>query len=115
MKRHKTVDDYISNNTLWPDELKRLREILLSTGLNEEVKWGMPCYTHDGQNIVGIGAFKFYFGLWFFKGAAIKDEQRVLINAQPGKTKDLRQWRMTSPRDIKPSVIKRYVKEAMQL
>ena len=39
----------------------------------------------------------------------------MLINAQPGKTKDLRQWRMTSASDIKPAVIKRYVKEAMQL
>ncbi len=114
MKRFKTVDNYISNNTLWPDELRRLREILLSTGLTEEVKWGAPCYTHEGKNIVGIGAFKSYFGLWFFKGAALKDEQGVLINGQPGKTKDLRQWRMTSPGDIKPSVIKRYVKEAMR-
>jgi uncharacterized protein YdeI (YjbR/CyaY-like superfamily) len=115
MERFKTVDDYINSNVLWPDELRRLRKILLSTGLTEEVKWGGPCYTHNGKNVVGVGAFKSYFGLWFFKGAALKDEQNVLINAQPGKTKDLRQWRMTSPKDIKPSMIKRYVKEAMQL
>ena len=31
-----------------------------------------------------------------------------------GKTKDLRQWRMTSVKEIKPSVIKRYVKEAVE-
>ena len=114
MKRYKTVDDYIDGNEMWPDELRRLREILLSTDLVEEVKWGAPCYTFNGKNIVGIGAFKSYFGLWFFKGAALKDEQKVLINAQPGKTKDLRQWRMTSAKEIKPSVIKRYVKGAMQ-
>ena len=115
MKRHETVDDYISGNTLWPGELRQIREILLSTGLTEEVKWGAPCYTHEGKNIVGVGEFKSYFGLWFFKGAALKDEQGVLINAQPGKTKDLRQWRMTSAGDIKPAAIKRYVKEAMRL
>ena len=115
MKRYKTVDDYIDNNEMWPNELRRLREILLTTGLVEEVKWGAPCYTHNGKNIVGIGAFKAYFGLWFFKGAALKDEQKVLINAQPGKTKDLRQWRMTSAKEIKPAVIKRYVKEATQI
>ena len=42
MKRFKTVDDYIDNNELWPHELRRVREILLSTGLTEEVKWGAP-------------------------------------------------------------------------
>lgn len=81
MKRYKTVDDYINNNALWPDELRQLRDVLLSTGLTEEFKWGAPCYTHDGKNI----------------------------------TKDLRQWRMTSAKDIKLSVIKRYVKEATKL
>ncbi len=114
MKRHKSVDEYIDKNELWPDELKRIREILLSTGLTEEIKWGAPCYTLDGKNIVGIGAFKSYFGLWFFKGAALEDTAGVLINAQPGKTKDLRQWRMTSAGEIKPALIKRYVKEAMR-
>jgi uncharacterized protein YdeI (YjbR/CyaY-like superfamily) len=115
MKRFKNVDDYIDQNELWPEELRRIREILLATSLTEEVKWGAPCYTHDGKNIVGVGAFKSYFGLWFFKGAGLEDKEGVLINAQPGKTKDLRQWRMTSASDIKPAVIKRYVKEAMQL
>lgn len=33
-------------------------------------------------------------------------------DAQPGKTKDLRQWRMTSAAEIKPAVVKRYLKEA---
>ena len=47
MKRFKTVDDYIDKNELWPDELRRIREILLTTVLTKEVKWGAPCYTHD--------------------------------------------------------------------
>ncbi len=115
MKRSKTVDDYLENASHWPDELVRLREILRSTPLTEEVKWGAPCYTWKGKNIVGIGGFKSYFGLWFFEGAALEDDKGVLINAQPGKTKMLRQWRMTSPREIKPAIIKRYVKEAMAL
>lgn len=63
MKRFKNVDDYIDQNELWPEELRRIREILLATSLTEEVKWGAPCYTHDGKNIVGVGAFKSYFGL----------------------------------------------------
>ena len=33
-------------------------------------------------------------------------------NAQPGKTKNLRQWRMTSAAEIRPAAVKRYLKEA---
>jgi len=115
MKRYKTVDDYVASRELWRDEIKRLREILLSTDLTEEVKWGGPCYTCDGQNVVGIGGFKSYFGLWFHQGALLKDKNKVLINAQEGTTKALRQWRMHSEKDIKQSVIKAYVKEAISL
>ena len=67
MKRYKTVDEFIANAEQWQDELVRLREILNSTGLEEGVKWGGPCYTANGKNVVGLGAFKSYFGLWFFQ------------------------------------------------
>ena len=115
MKRYKTVDEFLSGATAWKPELTKLRDILRKTGLSEEVKWGAPCYTHKGKNVVGIGGFKSYFGLWFHQGALLKDDAKVLVNAQEGKTKALRQWRMSSPKEIKPAVIRRYVKEAMGL
>jgi uncharacterized protein YdeI (YjbR/CyaY-like superfamily) len=115
MKRYKTVDDYMNNAGIWQAEQKRLREILLSTELTEEVKWGGPCYTCDGQNVVGIGGFNSYFGLWFHQGVLLEDKKKVLINAQEGTTRALRQWRMHSANDIKPSMIKAYVKEAVSL
>lgn len=115
MKRHKTVDDYVASREIWQDEINRLRAILLSTDLTEEVKWGGPCYTYNGQNVVGIGGFKSYFGLWFHQGALLKDKNKVLINAQEGTTKALRQWRMQSAKDIKPSLIKAYIREAISL
>lgn len=113
MQRAKSVEDYITNASHWQDELVRLREILRSTSLTEEIKWGAPCYTWKGKNIVGIGAFKSYYGLWFHQGALLKDDNKVLINAQEGKTRALRQWRMKSSSEIKPAVIKRYVREAI--
>lgn len=115
MRRARSVDDYIDNAEHWQAELVRLREILKTTGLEETVKWGGPCYTWKGKNVVGIGGFKSYFGLWFFEGAGLEDKEEVLINAQPGKTKMLRQWRMTSADEIRPAVIKKYVKEAAAL
>jgi uncharacterized protein YdeI (YjbR/CyaY-like superfamily) len=53
--------------------------------------------------------------LWFFQGALLKDEKRVLVNAQEGKTRAQRQWRMTSARDIRPAIVKSYVGEAIAL
>ncbi len=115
MKRANSVDEYIADAGTWKNELIRLREILRSTELEEEVKWGVPCYTCDGKNVVGIAGFKSYFGLWLHQGALLKDPKKVLMNAQEGKTKALRQWRMQTARDIKPAMIKSYVKEAIKL
>lgn len=115
MNRYKTVDDYIAASDQWGKELKQLRAILNATELVEEIKRGAPCYTYDGKNVVGMAGFKSYIGLWFHQGALLKDDQKVLINAQEGATKALRQWRMQSAKEIKPAIIKRYVKEAIQL
>ena len=114
MKGAKSVDEYIDNAEQWQPELSRLREILNSTGLEETVKWGAPCYTHAGKNVVGIAGFKNYFGLWFHQGALLSDPEKVLINAQEGRTKALRQWRFESKKDIKVRTIKAYVKESVE-
>lgn len=115
MKRFKTVDAYIESEETWQAELNRLREILTSTELEETVKWGGPCYTYNGKNVVGMAAFKSYVGLWFYQGAQLGDPQGVLINAQDGKTKALRQWRFESSKEIKVRAIKAYVKEAIAI
>ena len=115
MNRYTSVDDYIAGAESWRPELEKLREILRSTALTEEVKWGAPCYTYKGKNLVGLAAFKGWVCLWFHQGALLKDDSQVLVNAQEGKTKALRQWRMTSAKDIKPAIIKRYVREAITL
>ena len=115
MQRFKTVDDYIESSTEWKDCLIHLRKILNSTKLDETVKWGAPCYTFDGKNVVGIGAFKAYCGLWFYQGALLADEENVLINAQEGKTKAMRQWRFKNKKEIKSRSIKAYITEAISL
>lgn len=110
----KTVDDYLIDVTHWQDELLTLRRILLATELKETLKWGMPCYTSDGKNIVGMAGFKSYFGLWFHQGVFLSDPAKILVNAQTGKTKALRQWRMTSAEDIKADLIKIYIAESIE-
>ena len=71
MPAAKSVDEVLANARYFPDEQARLRRILLATPLEETVKWGGPCYTCQGKNVVGIGGFKAYFGLWFFQGALL--------------------------------------------
>ena len=68
-------------------------------------KWGGEVYTFKDKNIVGIDGFKNYFTLWFFKGSQLKDAKKVLINAQEGKTKHMRQWRFTAKEQIDRDLI----------
>ena len=53
MQRAKTVDSYVQNARQWGPELIKLRDVLNSCALEETVKWGGPCYTAHGKNVVG--------------------------------------------------------------
>ncbi|MDQ3046099.1 MAG: DUF1801 domain-containing protein [Bacteroidota bacterium] len=100
----------------WQNELEHLRTILLGCGLNEELKWGVPCYTFENSNIVLIHAFKEYCALLFFKGALLKDEKRILIQ-QTKNVQSARQIRFSSLSEITKlkTAIKSYVREAIEV
>ena len=114
MDKVKNVDDYMSRHQQWADELALLRDILNATELEETIKWGAPIYCLDGKNVVGIGAFKSYVGLWFHQGALLTDPDNALINAQDGKTKALRQWRFQNIGEINTTRVSAYVSEAIE-
>jgi uncharacterized protein YdeI (YjbR/CyaY-like superfamily) len=99
---------------LWAEELELLYSIVRSTELEETIKWGGPCFTINGKNVLGIGGFKSYVGIWFHQGVFLKDLQKVLVNASEEKTKALRQWRFQSVKEIKPKLVKAYVLEAIE-
>ena len=67
----------------WTKELHLLRQIVLGSGLKEEVKWGVPTYTLNGKNVLIIAAFKDYCSINFFKGSLLKDPKRIL--ERPGE------------------------------
>ncbi len=113
MQRHKTVDDFIEAHPQWADMLTTLRRLILATEMDETVKWGFPVYTINGKNVVGLGAFKSYAGLWFFNGAFMADPAGKMVNAQEGKTKGMRQWRFASADEIDPALISSYLREAI--
>lgn len=114
MKGYKTVDEYILNVKEGSGILIVLRELIGLTELKETVKWGIPVYTINDKNVLGIAAFKTYVGLWFYNGSFLKDEAGVLVNASEGVTKAMRQWRFTSVEEIDDKLVLKYVNEAIE-
>lgn len=93
------VDFYFSKAKKWKGELEQLREIALGSGLTEELKWGVPCYTLGKANIVLIHDFKEYCAFLFFKGALMKDPEGLLIQ-QTKQVQSGRQIRFTGVQEI---------------
>lgn len=109
------VTQFIKKSKYWNEEVTELRKILLTTKLEEDMKWGYPCYTHNGSNIVIIQPFKSYLGLMFFKGTLLKDAKKVLINNGPN-SQYTKRIEFASVAEVKKlaSTIKAYVKEAVK-
>ena len=110
------VDKFLRRTKTWRKEFEKLREIILGCGLTEELKWGVPCYTLQGKNVVLMHGFKDYCAILFVKGVLLKDAEGILIqqteNVQAG-----RQIRFTSVREIvalKP-ILEAYIKEASEV
>lgn len=101
------------SNELWEVELELLRSIINKTQLIVTNKWGGEVYTHNNKNVIGIGGFKQFFTIWFFNGVFLKDELNVLVNANEGVTKGLRQWRFTSKDEINEKQVLAYINEAI--
>ena len=108
------VDFFFDKANKWQEEYIKLRQIILATGLTEELKWGCPCYTDENSNIVLIHGFKDYCALLFFKGALLNDPNGILIQ-QTKNVQAARQVRFTNVSEIVKlkTVLKNYVKEAI--
>jgi len=110
------VDGYLERNERWDAELRQLRALALASGLVEDLKWGVPCYTLNGSNVFLLHCFKEYCAILFVKGSLLKDPARVLItqteNVQAG-----RQLRFTQPEDVasQADLLKAYMAEAIDL
>jgi len=113
MPKAKTVEAYIESKSEWSGGLALLREVALSTGMEETLKWGAPTYTHGGRNIISLAGFKDYFGLWFHDCTGLEDPAGVLQQAKGGKSETMRQWRFESAKQVKKRALKDYLKRAM--
>ena len=110
------VDFYFDKAKKWQQEISKLRAIALDCGLTEELKWGCPCYTFGGSNVVLIHTFKEYCGLLFFKGALLNNSNGILIQ-QTENVQAARQARFTDISQIieLEPVLKAHIFEAIEV
>lgn len=115
-KTNSKVDKFLSTAKTWQEEFEQLRTILLDCDLTEEFKWGKPCYTFEGNNIVLMHGFKNYCALLFHKGVLLDDKADILIQ-QTKNTQSARQIRFTDADEIveMEHIIKAYVNEAIEV
>ncbi len=110
------VDFFFEKPGQWQEEYKKLREIILDCGLDEELKWGHPCYTFRKANVVLIHGFNDYCALLFHKGALLKDPDQLLIQ-QTENVQAARQIRFTRLAEITEmeDTLKSYIYEAIEV
>ncbi len=108
------VDFFFNKADKWQEEFRKLRTIILDCKLTEELKWGVPCYTYENNNIVLIHGFKDYCAVLFMKGSLFKDQASILIQ-QTENVQSARQIRFTSTDQIDEMehILKAYVQEAI--
>lgn len=100
----------------WRAELKSLRQLVLKSGLVEEIKWGVPCYSFEGKNIAVVAALKDHCSISFFKGAGLSDPEGIL--ERPGEnSQSARLIRFTSVAQIRKlsSAIESFLRAAIEL
>lgn len=110
------VDWFFKKDTPWQDAYAHMRAIALGCGLTEELKWGCPCYTLDGNNIVLIHGFKEYCAYLFMKGALLKDPKGILIQ-QTENVQAARQIRFKHADQVidMQAMLKSYIKQAIKI
>ena len=115
MKTNPKVEFFFKKGN-WQEEFEKLRTIVLSCDLTEELKWGCPCYTFEERNIVLMHGFKEYCALLFFKGALLKDPEGILIQ-QTDNVQSARQIRFSGAREIvkMKKTLKAYILEAIEV
>lgn len=100
----------------WEKELRLLRAMLLETGLVEELKWGVACYTNQKKNILILSAFKNYCSISFFKGALLHDEHGILT--KPGENSEAgRLIKFANLKEVQKllPLLKPYIYEAIEI
>jgi uncharacterized protein YdeI (YjbR/CyaY-like superfamily) len=110
------VDNFFESARKWQKEMEKLRAVVLSCGLTEELKWGKPCYTDEGRNIVVIQGFNEYCALLFMKGYLLNDPDGILVKTGENTVVG-RQVRFTDAKEVTriAAILKTYIYQAVEV
>jgi len=114
MDKQEKLNQYYTKDSPWKSGVNQLRQWISTTELQEDWKWNFPTYTLKGKNVLAVASHKTHFGIWFFQGVFLKDEKKLLRNAQEGKTKAMRSLYFTAASDIDETIVTAYILEAIQ-
>jgi len=106
------VDEFLGRAKAWRGEIQKLRSVLLECGLEEDLKWGKPCFSFEGANVAIIQPFKAHCSLMFFKGALLQDTHG-LLRSQGENTQSALRLEFRSEAQVTKTVVKSYVKQAI--
>jgi len=110
--KNSKIDEFVSLAKAWRGEIEWLRSILLDCGLDEDIKWGKPCFVFEGSNVAIIQPFKEQCSLLFFKGALLKDTHG-LLRSQGENTQSAMRLEFTSVTQVTKAAVKSYVTQAI--
>ena len=114
MDKSEKIEAYFDTQDKWKEGLSKLRKAVVENGFKEDLKWGMPTYTIDNKNLIGLCGFKHHFGIWFFQGSFLSDPLNILVNAQEGKTKGMRHAKFTSSDEVDIDALLPYFAETIE-
>lgn len=116
MATNPAVDSFVDRAPAWRDEMHALRGVLHECGLDETVKWGKPCYVHDGRNIAILQPMREFLAMMFFKGSLLSDPASVLRDQGPN-SRSARRLEFVSVADVTDlaATVREYVAEAIRV
>src|SRR3569833_268626 len=106
----------VPNAKIWLQETDLLRRLALDCGLQEELKWGKPCFTCQGKNVAIVIPLKESCAFSFFKGALLRDSKGILQKA--GEHTQAGRWiKFTSVKDVTAlrASLTAYIREAIEI
>lgn len=114
MEKSEKIERYYAEEHPFKPHIATLRDIALKLNLEETYKWNFPTYMVNGKNVLAICKFNQHCGIWFFNGVFLTDSEKVLENAQEGKTQAMRHWKFKAEDEININKVSGYMTEAME-
>ncbi|WP_223170334.1 DUF1801 domain-containing protein [Maribacter aquimaris] len=90
-----------------------MRDLAVKAKAEETFKWQSPVYALNGKNVFWISRFKNHFSIGFFNGMFLRDPEKILVNAQEGKTRAMRHLKFEAVSDIDSITVLAYMHEVL--